>query len=131
MINVEITIYMDALGLLLSDKPDIKATITDRLLLGNDKFFDDLLKELKATAEKQHLNQENLTQIFQSDPVDTIMSYLNFKESDIRFNYGATLCCSDARTVAFAIPCTFDDEKYIKDKGNFTDYLQKIGLSFS
>jgi len=118
MANVDVTIYMDALGLLLSDKTDIKSEIYNQIVQGDDYFLDQIRDELRDDAEEAGMSVsqiDELTDKFAEDDIDTLMKYITFEESDITFDYEESAAGGDLKVVAFRIPCQFDTNRYIDD----------------
>jgi hypothetical protein len=109
---------MDALGLLLSDKTDIKSEIYNQIVQGDDYFLDQIRDELRDDAEEAGMSVsqiDELTDKFAEDDIDTLMKYITFEESDITFDYEESAAGGDLKVVAFRIPCQFDTNRYIDD----------------
>lgn len=116
MINADVNIYMDALGLLLSDKTDIREEIKSQLQQGDEMFFDSIRDGLQDEAEDKGIDADKITDAFIEDSVDELMKYISFNEENITFDYPESEACGDLKVVAFRIPCDFDSDRYIKDK---------------
>lgn len=118
MCEVDITIFMDALRLLLSDKTDIKAEVRGQLEQGDDWFFDQISGNIEEEAEKAGLNEANTQKLldkFTEDAVESLMNYISIDEEKITFDYGEAAACEDLKCVAFCVPCKFDTHRYITD----------------
>lgn len=111
MINTEITIYQDALGLLLSDKPDIKDEIANQILQG-DPCLDNTAAEIYEAAEEAGLDGDKVLTTFNEDSCDHLMKYVTVFEDKITFDYGESEACGDRKVLAFNVPLSFDVEGY-------------------
>ena len=114
MINFNITIYEDALSLLLNDKTDVKAEILGQLQQG-DPCLENIGEELCETCEELCLDTEKIVGRFEEQSCEEIMEYISFSEDDISFDYEESEDCGDRRMCAFRIACTFDTDRYLKE----------------
>ena len=114
MYDFEITIYEDALSLLLNDKTDIKAEILGQLQQG-DPCLENVSEELCETCEELALDTEKIVGRFEEQSCEEIMEYISFSEAGISFDYEESVACGDRRVCAFRIACCFDLDKYLKD----------------
>lgn len=112
-IETEITIYQDALGLLLSDKPDIKDEITNQILQG-DSCLDNTTNEVYEAAEEVGLDGEKVLETFNEDSCSHLMKYVTVFEDKITFDYGEAEACGDRKVLAFNVPLSFDVEGYLE-----------------
>lgn len=118
MYEIDITIFMDALGLLLSDKTNVKDEVRGQLQQGDDWFFDQISENIQEEAEIagfNDINVEKLLDKFTNDEVDNLMNYISIDENSITFDYGESAACDDLKCVAFCVPCKFDTHRYITD----------------
>lgn len=118
MYEVDITIFMDALGLLLSEKTNVKDEVRGQLQQGDDWFFDQISENIQEEAEKAGFNEANVEKLldkFTNDEIETIMNYISIDENSITFDYGESAACDDLKCVAFCVPCKFDTHRYITD----------------
>ena len=113
-INFEITIYQDALALLLGGKADVRAEIMDQLQQG-DPALEDIADDLYDLCEDKGLDADRLTEQFNEESLEKLMGYISFSEEEIEFDYGESEAYGDRRCVAFRIECVFDAGKYIKE----------------
>ena len=111
-IETEITIYQDALGLLLSDKPDIKDEVTNQILQG-DPCLDNTTDEVYDAAEKAGLEGEKVLVTFNEDSCSHLMKYVTVFKDEITFDYGESEACGDRKVLAFNVPLSFDVEGYL------------------
>ena len=117
MIKFDCNIYMDALGLLLSDKTDIKTEILAQLQQG-DECINDVTNDIYDISDRQNTHVEPYINHFENDSCENLIQYISFDENTITFDYEESSACENLRVVAFRIPCTFDTEKYITDIQN-------------
>ena len=113
-INFDITIYLDALDLLLGGKTDVRAEIMDQLQQG-DPVLEDVADDLYDLCEDKGLDADRLTDCFNEESTEKLMGYISFSEKDIEFDFGESAACDDRNCVAFRIKCVFDAGKYIKE----------------
>lgn len=114
MIDFDITIYEDALSLLLKGKTDIKAEILGQLQQG-DPYLENIGEELRKTCEKLVLDTEKIVDQFEEQSCEKIMEYISFSEAGISFDYEESVACEDRRMCAFRVACTFDTDRYLKE----------------
>ena len=105
MINVDCTIYCDALTLLFNDKADLKENVKAQLCQS----------DYELDCIRQELDVEYLDQFSECD-IDTLMKYISVNESEVTFDYGESEACNDLRCVAFRVPIEFDEEKFIENE---------------
>lgn len=113
-IYFDITIYEDALSLLLNGKTDIKAAILDRLQQ-DDHYLEGIGDELWETCEELVLDTKKIVGRFKEQSCEEIMEYISFSEADISFDYEESVECGNRRVCAFRVACTFDTDRYLKD----------------
>lgn len=113
-INFDITIYLDALDLLLGGKTDVRAEIMDQLQQGGP-VLEDIADDLYNLCEDKGLDADRLTEHFNEESLEKLMGYISFSEEEIEFDYGESEACGDRRCVAFRVKCVFDAGKYIKE----------------
>jgi len=114
MHDFEITIYEDALSLLLSDKTDVKAEILAQLQQG-DPCLEDIGDELRDLCDELALDTDKIIDKFETQSCEELMEYISFSEAGITFDYGESEECGDRRVCAFRIECNFDLDKYLKE----------------
>ena len=114
MCNFEITIYTDALSLLLNNKTDIKAEILAQLQQG-DPAIESIGEELYNLCDKLALDTDKIIAKFENQSCEELMKYISFSETNITFDYEESLNCGDRRVCAFKIICNFDLNKYLKE----------------
>ncbi len=114
MIDFDITIYEDALSLLLNDKTNVKAEILGQLQQG-DPCLENIGEELRKTCEELFLDTEKIVDRFEEQSCEEIMEYISFSEAGISFDYGESVACGDRRMCAFRVACTFDTDRYLKE----------------
>ncbi len=114
MLKFDISIYMDALNLLLSDKTDIKAEIYNQIVQG-DPCVEDLETDVWNAAYDKGMDADKVVEIFNDDDLDNLMKYIRYNESTITFDYSESAACCDLKVVAFNIPCEFNIDKYLDD----------------
>ena len=114
MINTETVIYMDTLGLLMSEKTDIRAEVYNNFCQGDDYVFDKIKDEIMALADEKGDDVDAAMRAFEDADIKTIMNYISVDEEGIAFDYDESVNCGNRRTAAFAIPIKFDEEKFYK-----------------
>ena len=114
MIDFDITIYEDALSLLLNGKTDVKAEILDRLQQG-DPCLENIGEELRETCEELVLDTEKIVGRFEEQSCEEIMEYISFSEAGISLDYEESVACGDRRMCAFRVACTFDTDRYLEE----------------
>ncbi len=120
MIDFDITIYEDALSLLLNGKTDVKAEILGQLQQG-DPCLENIGEELRLTCDELVLckglvlDTEKIVSSFEEKSCEEIMEYINFSEAGISFDYEESVACGDRRMCAFRVACTFDTDRYLKE----------------
>ena len=114
-IEFDITIYEDALSLLLSDRMDIRAEIISQLYQ-DDHVLDEVNGELYELCEENGFDADRITDTFAEVSPEKLMDYITFSEAGITFDYSESQACCDLRCVAFKILCTFDVDKYLKEE---------------
>ena len=113
MIDFDITIYEDALELLLNGA-DVKAEILGQLQQG-DACLENIGEELRETCEELDLDPEKIVGKFEDQSCEEIMKYISFSQAGISFDYEESVECGDRRMCAFRIACTFDTDRYLKE----------------
>lgn len=113
-LSFDVTIYQDALALLLGEKTDVRAEIMSQLQQG-DPALEDIADDLYNLCEDKGLDADRLTEHFNEEPLEKLMGYISFSEEEIEFDYGESEACGDRRCVAFRVKCVFDAGKYIKE----------------
>ena len=113
-INFNVTIYQDALALLLGGKADIRAEIMSQLQQG-DPALEDIANDFYDLCEDKGLDADKLTDRFNEESLEKLLEYISFSEKDIEFDFGESAACDDRNCVAFRIKCVFDAGKYIKE----------------
>lgn len=114
VIDFDITIYEDALSLLLNGKTDVKAEILVQLQQG-DPCLENIGEELRETCEELVLDTEKIVGRFEEQSCEEIMEYISFSEAGISFDYEESVACGDRRMCAFKVACTFDTDRYLKE----------------
>ena len=112
MLEFDITIYMDALNLLLSDKTNIRAEIYNQIAQG-DPCLESLETDIWNTADDKNIDADKVVEIFNNDDLGNLMKYIHHNESTITFDYGESAACCDLKVVAFNVPCELDIDKYL------------------
>ncbi len=115
-IGFEVTIYEDALSLLLSEKTDIRGEILCQLQQG-DPCLEDIGEELHDLCEELVVDTDKAMDRFEEQDCEELMNYISFSEAGIRFDYSESAECGDRRMCAFRVMCSFDADKYLKDVG--------------
>lgn len=107
MIGVDVTIYCDALALLMEDKIDIDKTVQEEIMMDADYYSEYIIEEMCDYYD-------DFGELYD-------MSYLSFsdyitaKKEEVSFDYSETAASDNPRTIAFMVPCEFDDERFIED----------------
>ena len=114
MYDFEITIYEDALSLLLSDKTDVRAEILAQLQQG-DPAIELIGEELHDLCDELVLDTDKIIAKFENQSCEELMEYISFSEAGITFDYEESVECGDRRMCAFRIACTFNSDKYLKE----------------
>ena len=114
--NFEVTIYEDALSLLLSDKTDVRAEILSQLQQG-DPCLEDIGDYLRNLCDELVLDADRIIAKYESQSCEEIMKYITFVEAGITFDYEESVACGDRRICAFRIACIFNSDKYLKEVG--------------
>ena len=115
MINTNCTIYIDAVSLLICEKPvDIKAEIYNQFLQ-SDYEYDQLRQGIANEYGDTDAEGEALAEIFDECPVEKIMEYISFERSDIEFDYGEAIETGDRSCCAFRINVHFDLDRFAED----------------
>jgi len=112
MINFDIDIYMDALGLLQSDKTDIRAEILNQMIQG-DPCVEQIGEDLHELAEELFYDPKKVDAIYGDMNCDKILSYVTI--GDVTFDYGESEACGDRRICAFLVGCEFDADKWFEE----------------
>ena len=116
---VDVTIYEDALCLLLNGKPNIKDEILNQMQQGDpcmENFGDEIREEAETLVmQGQNLNVEIIMNGFDEASCEDLLSYVEFDEDKIKFDYGESEACSDLKVVAFSVPCKFNVSRYIRE----------------
>ena len=114
MIDFEITIYEDALSLLLSDKADVRVEILAQLQQG-DPAIESVGEELRDLCDEHMLDTDKIVAKFEDQSCEELMKYISFSEAGITFDYGESVECGDRRMCAFRVTCSFDADAYLKE----------------
>ena len=115
MIDFDITIYEDALSLLLNaETTDVRAEILAQLQQG-DPCLEDIGEELRETCEELRLDAEKIIDRFEKQSCEEIMKYIGFSQAGISFDYEESVACGDRRMCAFRIACIFNADRYLKE----------------
>ena len=114
MYDFEITIYEDALSLLLSDKTDIRAEILGQLQQG-DPALEFIGEKLRDLCDELVLDTDKIIAKFENQSCDDLMKYISIYEASIAFDYEESEGCGDRRICAFRITCSFDLDRYLEE----------------
>lgn len=106
MIPIDITIHYDALTLLISDKSNLLEEAKNTFY--QTDYYDEILIE-----EMNHM-YEDFIELY-DEHIDEIsfVDYIQLSSQNPCYNYSETRECS-LGTIAFDIPCEFDDEAFTK-----------------
>lgn len=112
MINCDINIYMDALGLLNSDKTDVKAEILNQMAQG-DPCIDRIGEDLHELAEELFYDPKAVDTKFGDMDCNKILSYMSI--NNVSFDYGESVASDDRRVCAFLVECDFDGDRWLAE----------------
>ena len=96
----EITIYEDALSLLLNNKTNIKAEILTQLQQ-EDPIIESIGEELHDLCDRLTLNTDKIITKFENQSCEELMKYISFSEAGITFDYEESINCENRRICAF------------------------------
>ena len=107
MTQVDVTVYFNALNLLTDEKPNLLEEVKNVFYHTDyytDKLVDDMCDMYSDFMEIYERNMENI------DFVD----YLKLSKQGPSYNHNETMDYNTS-TIAFDIPCDFDDEAFVKN----------------